>query len=258
MTDAQFSGRVALVTGASSGIGRATAVLFAERGARVMAVARSAERLAHLAADTPGVEPLAISLDTPEACSRAIEETRDRLGPVAILVNNAGRAGYLDRSIWEQSTEGWRATMAVNLDAPFELTRFAVRDMRELGWGRIVMVSSTAGQLGAPAMSAYCASKHGLIGLMRSVAQDVGSFGATCNAVLPGWVRTEMAEHDAEQESVERGVAVEEIWSERAASYPAGRVLTPEEIARVIAFLASEDASGVNGEAVTVALGSVW
>lgn len=252
----RLDGRVAVVTGASSGIGRATAALLAARGARVLGVARSSDKLAALQRET-GITPLAISLENASGCELTIEAAR-RLGPVAILVNCAGRGGHWDRPIWDQDPAGWRATMAVNLDAPFELTRLAARDMRSLGWGRIVMVSSTAGQVGAPAMSAYCASKHGLNGLMRSVAHDVASFGATCNAVLPGWVRTEMAERDAEQEAARRGLTVEAVWAERAASYPAGRVLKPEEIARVIGFLVSDEASGINGETITVALGGVW
>lgn len=128
----------------------------------------------------------------------------------------------------------------------------------EQSWGRIVMVSSTAGEVGAPATSAYCASKHGLLGLMRAVAQDLAPFNVTCNAVCPGWVRTVMSERHTELEAKQRGMAVEAIWAERAERYPAGRVVAPEEIAHTIAFLASKEASGVNGEAITVALGSLW
>jgi NAD(P)-dependent dehydrogenase (short-subunit alcohol dehydrogenase family) len=256
-TGAPLAGRVALVTGASSGIGRAAAVLLAERGARVMAVARNEGRLAQLSEQAP-IETLTLSLETPEACARAIEETHHRLGPVAILVNNAGRGGFLDLPIWEESPENWRATLSLNLDTPFELTRLASRDMKQLGWGRVIMVSSTAGEVGAPAMSAYCASKHGLIGLMRAAAQDLARIGATCNAVLPGWVRTEMAEEDAVREAARRKLTVAEIWAERAASYPGGKVLEPEDIARVIAFLAGEDAAAVNAEAVTVSHGGLW
>lgn len=252
-----LEGRVALVTGASSGIGRATAALLAARGARVMAVARSAVRLAELARETR-VETLAVGLESPEACERAVEETRRRLGPIAILVNNAGRSGFLDLPIWEEERENWRSTLALNLDTPFELTRLAARDMKAMGWGRVIMVSSTAGEVGAATMSAYCASKHGLLGLMRAAALDLARIGATCNAVLPGWVRTEMADQEAERESRRRGVSVAEIWAERAAAYPGGKVLEPEDIARVIAFLASADAAGINAEAITVSHGSLW
>jgi len=146
----------------------------------------------------------------------------------------------------------------VNLDGPFFLSRAVSADMKEGGWGRIVMVSSTSGEIGSPRTSAYTASKHGLMGLMRSTAQDLGPFGVTCNAVLPGWVRTEMAERSARIEAERRGVTVEEVWAERAAAYPGNRVVTPEEVAEVIAFLASDAASGVNGEGVTVALGGLW
>jgi NAD(P)-dependent dehydrogenase (short-subunit alcohol dehydrogenase family) len=93
---------------------------------------------------------------------------------------------------------------------------------------------------------------------MRSVAQDAGPHGVTSNAVLPGWVRTEMAEISAEAEAKQRGITTDKVWAQRAAIYPAGRVVTPEEVAEVIAFLASEESSGVNGEAITVALGGVW
>lgn len=256
MTAATLAGRIAIVTGASSGIGRAIAVLLAARGAKVVAVGRDQPRLAALAAEAD-LLPLAIGLETAEACAEVAAAAR-RLGPIAILVNAAGRGGSLDRPIWEQSSDDWRATMAVNLDAPFELTKAAAQDIRRIGWGRVVMISSTAGEVGAPAMSPYCASKHGIIGLMRSVAQDLAPFNATCNAILPGWVRTRMAERDAEQEAKQRGLSIEAIWAERAAANPARRLVTPEEVANVAGYLCSDEAAAVNGEAITVSLGSYW
>ncbi len=251
-----LAGKVAVVTGASSGIGRATAALLAGRGAKVLAVGRDKARLEQVAAESKVTNCVA-SLEAEGACATVVAAAR-RLGPIAILVNCAGRGGYLDRPIWEQSSADWRATMAVNLDAPFELTKAAAQDIRSLGWGRVVMISSTAGEVGAPSMSPYCASKHGVIGLMRSVAQDLAPLGATCNAILPGWVKTEMAERDAEQEAKQRGLSVAAIWTERAAANPARRVLEPDEIAKVVGFLVSDEAAGVNGEAITVSLGSVW
>jgi len=246
--------RVALVTGASRGIGRAIALALAASGVRVMATARDADALASLGE----VAVCVAALEDPAGCARVVEETRRRLGPIGVLVNCAGRGGWEDKPIWEQDREGWTASLAVNLEAPFELTRLAVPDMLAAGWGRIVMIASTAGQVGAPAQAPYCASKHGVIGLMRSVAQDVAPFGVTCNAVLPGWVRTEMAERDAEREAGERGLDTEAVWAERAAGYPSGRVVEAEEIARVVGFLAGDGASAVNGEAITVAHGSSW
>lgn len=250
------TGRVAVVTGAGRGIGRATARLLAARGERVLAVSRTEAELATLAAET-GCATLVETVATPEGCARVVEEAR-RLGPVEILVNNAGVGSARETEIWNLDPDVWHETMATNLHGPFELTRLAARDMIERRYGRIVMVSSTAGEIGGARMSAYCASKHGLLGLMRAAAQDLGTYGVTCNAVLPGWVRTEMAERSAEREAARRGVDVETVWAERGASYPPGRVLTMEEVAAVIAFLASEEASGISGEAVTVALGGLW
>ena len=252
-----MTGRVALVTGAGRGIGRATALVLAARGARVMGVARSADELASLADEAP-VEILAESVATEEGCARILEEARSRLGPIEILVLNAGLGSAHERVIWRQDPGLWRETMAVNLDAPFHLMRLAVPDMRERGWGRIVAVSSTAGEIGGRGESAYDASKHGVIGLVRAVAQDVAADGITCNAVLPGGVRTAMAERSAEVEAERRRISVDDVWAERAASYPAGRVVTAEEVAETIAFLASEEASGVSGEAVRVTLGGIW
>ena len=124
-------------------------------------------------------------------------------------------------------------------------------------YGRIVYTSSTAGLVPESAGSAYTSSKHGLLGLMRSVAVDAGPHGITSNAVCPGWVRTEMAERSARQEAEDRSVTVDQVWKDRAALYPAGRVATPKEVAEMIAFLASEESSGVSGEAIRVALGAV-
>jgi 3-hydroxybutyrate dehydrogenase len=249
--------RVALVTGAGKGIGRATATLLSRLGLRVMAVSRTEEDLRALAS-AAAVEFVVGSVDTSEGCDAIVHATRERLGPVDVLINNAGIDTGDEHTIWEQDPSIWRRTIDVNLHGPFHLTRLVTRDMVASGWGRVVMVSSTAGSLAGPSMSAYCASKHGLEGLMRAVAQDVAPFGVTCNAVAPGWVRTPMAERTAEQEAERRGVGVDQIWSERAAGYPTGRVLTAEEVAEVIGFLVGESASAVNGETITVASGARW
>lgn len=250
---AGVSGRVALVTGAGRGIGRATAELLAARGARVMAVARSEKELASL-----GLDYAVADLGTASGCSHAVEETRAQLGPIEIFVCNHGIGSAHEQVIWEQDPELWDETMRVNLDGPFHLSRLITAGMIEQGYGRVVFTSSTAGQVAEYAGSAYNSSKHGLLGLMRSVAQDAGQHGITSNAVLPGWVRTEMAENSAIAEAKELGITAEEVWAERAKFYPPGRVVTTQEVAEVIAFLASEESSGVSGEAITVALGSIW
>jgi len=244
--------RVVLVTGAGRGIGRATAELLTARGARVMCVARS-----HAELETLGLEFVTADLGTPEGCAHAVAETESRLGPIDILICNHGIGSAHEKVIWEQSPDDWRETMQINLDGPSELSRLVTRGMTERGYGRVVFTSSTAGLVAEHAGSAYNSSKHGLLGLMRSVATDGGAYGVTSNAVLPGWVRTEMAERSARQEAQDRNITPDEVWGERAAMYPPGRVATPQEVAELIAFLASEESSGVSGEAIRVALGSI-
>ena len=250
---AGVEGRVALITGAGRGIGRVTAELLASRGAKVMCVARSQRELADV-----GLEYSVADLGTPEGCAHAVAEAEQRLGPIEILVCNHGIGSAHERVVWEQQPEVWSETMRVNLDGPFHLSRLVLQGMTERRFGRIVYTSSTSGLIAEHAASAYNSSKHGLLGLMRSVAVDGGPYGITSNAVLPGWVRTEMAERSAREEAKDRGITADEVWEERAAADPAGRVATPKEVAATIAFLASEESSGVSGEAVRVALGSMW
>ena len=246
-------GRVALVTGAGRGIGRAAAELLASRGAKVMCVARSQHEL-----EETGLEYSVADLGSPEGCAEAVAEAEQRLGPIEILICNHGMGSAHERVIWEQEPDVWTETMRVNLDGPFHLSRLVTPGMVDRQYGRIVFTSSTAGLVAEHAGSAYTSSKHGLLGLMRSVALDGGSFGITSNAVLPGWVRTEMAERSARHEAKDRNITADQVWEERAALYPAGRVVTPQEVAETIAFLASEESSGISGEAIRVALGSVW
>ncbi len=245
--------RVALVTGGGRGIGREAALLLATAGARVMVVARSASELAGV-----GLEYVAADLGTVEGCQRAVAQTERQLGPIDLLVCNHGIGSAHERLVWEQDPAVWRETMRVNLDGPFELARLTVGGMCKRGFGRLVFTSSTAGEKAERSGSAYSASKHGVIGLARAIAQDAGPFGVTSNAVLPGWVKTAMADRSAATESGRRGISVEQVWRERAALYPQNRVLDPREVAAVIAFLCSDAASGVNGEAITVALGGLW
>jgi len=250
---AGVEGRVALITGGGRGIGRATADLLAARGARVMCVARSEEELAKT-----GHPYTTADLGTPEGCAHAVAETTEQMGPIDILICNHGLGSAHEKVLWEQDLKDWSDSMRINLDGPFYLSRLILKGMVERQYGRVVFTSSTAALNAEPAGSAYNSSKSGLLGLMRSVAEDGGAYGITSNAVLPGWVRTEMAERSARYEAEERGITADQVWEERAALYPPGRVATPEEVGEMIAFLASEESSGVSGESIRVALGSTW
>ena len=245
-------GRVALVTGAGRGIGRATAELLTKRGARVMAVSRSENELLET-----GMEYTVADLGSVEGCERAVAETLARLGPIDIFICNHGIGSAHERVLWEQDIATWDETMRINLDGPFYLSRLILKGMVQRRYGRAVYVSSTAALVAEHAGSAYNCSKLGLIGLMRSVAQDGGAFNVTANAVLPGWVRTEMAERSARAEAAAKGITVHEVWRQRDALYAPGRVATPGEVAEMIAFLAAEESSGVSAQAIAVALGGL-
>ncbi|MDH3902843.1 MAG: SDR family oxidoreductase [Xanthomonadales bacterium] len=249
---AGVEGRVAMVTGAGRGIGRVTAELLAARGALVMAVARNESELLKT-----GLEYVVADLGTVDGCETAVAQTRERLGPIEVFICNHGIGSAHERVIWEQDVETWDETMRINLDGPFHLSRLILKGMVESRYGRVVYTASTAAQVAEHAGSAYNCSKHGLLGLMRSVARDAGAYEVTSNAVLPGWVRTEMAERSALAEAQASGITAEEVWKQRAALYEPGRVATPREVAEMIAFLASEESSGVSGQAITVALGGL-
>ncbi len=253
-------GRVAIVTGAGRGIGRATARALASRGDSVMAVARTEADLQALAEEI-GVEYVVETVSTPEGCARIIEETRSRLGSVEILVNNAGGTAGKPDLIWKQESEAWHGALASSLHGAYELTHLASADMVERGWGRIVMVASTAAEhVPEPGYTAFAAAKAGQLGLMRAAATELGPHGVTCNAVLPGYVRNDGHQRVVDKLRSERGLSENEAWREfmLPGLYPEGMPLEPEQIAATIAFLTSEGASGINGESVVVSLGSLW
>ena len=237
---------VFLVTGASTGIGLATARALRDAGETVVGISRSGREDTEVA-----------DLSTEAGVREAVAIAR-RQGPIRGLVLNAATGSARDGSVADLTAAYWRETMAINLDSPFFTMHEVWNDLIADGSGRIVMVSSTAATVGAPGMTAYSASKAALLGMMRVVAQDGAPHGLTCNAVLPGWVRTEMSERSAVATAEQTNRTVAEVWAERNAGYAAGRVVEPEEVGDVIAFLCSRAASGVSGEEIRVALGDVW
>lgn len=251
-----LSGHHAVVTGAGSGIGRATAERLAEAGCQVTLIGRHVARL-NETADRIGDLAFAAPADVtdPDALAAAIEVGRDRFGPVDILINNAGAAS--SAPFLKTDAEAFRAMLALNLEAPAGAARLVLPGMLTRRRGRIVNVASTAGLKGYAYVSAYVAAKHGLVGLTRALALEVASKGVTVNAVCPGFTETELVARSIEAIIGKTGRTEEEARAALAASNPQGRLITPDEVAMTIVWLCGDAASGINGAAVPVAGGEL-
>ena len=240
---ASGNGRVALVTGASQGIGRACALALAQAGTQVALAARNQEKLAEVAAEiaAAGGEASIFALDIAseesiQSCAKAVLA---HYGKVEILVNNAGitRDGLMLR----MKRADWDAVLSTNLTGTFLLTQAALSSMLKARWGRIVNITSVVGETGQAGQANYAASKAGLIGLTKSLARELASRNITANAVAPGYIETPMTEVLNEQQ---RAAMMTQI--------PLARAGTPEDIAQAVAFLASDAASYITGHVLDV------
>jgi NAD(P)-dependent dehydrogenase (short-subunit alcohol dehydrogenase family) len=245
--------RCAVVTGAATGIGRATAHALARDGYAVALVGRRAEPLEELADELrqSGADAIAAPADvaSPEQAAAAIAAAVERFGGIDALVNNAGVGD--SGPLLEESLERWEETLRINLTGAFLTTQLALPHLVERR-GAIVNVASINGVLAGPGWTSYCVSKAGLIMLAKCVANDYGRKGVRANAVCPGWVRTPMGDHDMDELGRAHGIDREGAYALAHRQHPLGRPAEPEEVADVIAFLASSRAAYVTGAAVMV------
>jgi 3-oxoacyl-[acyl-carrier protein] reductase len=243
---ARFAGRVALVTGASRGIGEATARRLAAEGASVIAAARTLAALEKVVAEisSAGGKAAALAMDLSDADSvdAGVRDALAAHGAIDVLVNNAGVTD--DNLILRMSRDAWDRVIATNLTGVFLLTQAVVKGMVRRRYGRIVNVTSVVGLMGNAGQVNYAASKAGLVGFTKSLARELASRNVTCNAVAPGFIRTAMTEEmtEAARESL-------------AAQIPLARLGAPEDVAAAIAYLASEEAAYVTGHVLNVSGG---
>jgi 3-hydroxybutyrate dehydrogenase len=251
--------RVALVTGGGRGIGRAVALALAAAGHEVAVVARSSAELEAVAAEVTalGRRALPVSADLADAAavSSMAARVRAELGAVDVLVNNAGVE--LSVPFGETTPEAWNRVQAVNLGATFLCTQALVPSMLERRWGRVINIASTAGRTGYRFSAAYCAAKHGVVGLTRALALELGRSGVTVNAVCPGWVETSMLDRAAANIAGKTGRSVDEARQTLAAMNPQRRLVRPEEVAAMVTYLASDAAAPVTGQVLGIDGGEV-
>jgi len=238
-----LSGHVALVTGASQGIGRTCALRLAKEGAAVALAARSQEKLHQLAAEitAAGGQAAAFGLDVgdEEQIKSTIKSAIAQFGKIDILVNNAGITR--DQLVMRMKRADWDAVLQTNLTSAYLCIQQVISSMLKQRWGRILNITSVFGQMGQAGQANYAASKAGLIGLTMAIAREVGSRNITCNAIAPGFIETAMT-----------ATLGDEFKQNAVKQIPLGRVGTPEDIAGAVAFLASDEASYITGHVLNV------
>jgi 3-oxoacyl-[acyl-carrier protein] reductase len=238
-----LSSRVALVTGASQGIGRACALKLAKEGARLAVAARNQEKLNELVAEimAAGGEAAAFTLDVADEdqVKPTVKAAIAQFGKIDILVNNAGITR--DQLVMRMKRADWDAVLQTNLTSAYLCIQQVIGSMLKQRWGRIINITSVFGQMGQAGQANYAASKAGLIGLTMAIAREVGSRNITCNAVAPGFIETAMT-----------AVLSEELKRTAVQQIPLGRVGSPDDVASAVAFLASDDASYITGHVLNV------
>ncbi|MBX3428346.1 MAG: SDR family oxidoreductase [Hyphomonadaceae bacterium] len=243
------------ITGGGTGIGLATAHALAHTGARFTLVGRDGARVQDAAEQFENAQGVSCDVADEASVTAAFTTARDRYGPIDILINNAGitPSAPLDR----MDLSMWTLCLAINLTGAFLCARAAITDMYANNWGRVVNVASIAGLQGGAYISAYCASKHGMIGMTRALAKEAAKKGVTVNAICPGYVETDIVARAAENIASKTKLSEDEAKASLYAKNPMGRLITAEEVASAIAWLCTDGAAATNGAAIPMSGGEV-
>lgn len=245
-----MKGRHAVITGAGRGIGAAIARRLAAEGAVLTLLGRQPGPLQQLADELSAQYRVC---DVSDAA--AVNTVFADLPPQHILINNAGQA--LSQPLERTDDQLWQQMLAVNLSGSFNCLRAALPGMKSAGWGRVINVASTAAQRGYAYVAAYCAAKHGVLGLTRAAALELAHKGITVNAVCPGFTETDLLQTSVDNIVAKTGRSAEQARAELAKGNPQGRLIQPEEVAATVAWLCSEGAASINGQAISISGGEV-
>jgi ketoreductase len=245
-------GSIALVTGGGRGIGRATALALGGIGTTVAIAARTRSQLESTAREleSTGARAIPVEMDvtSDRSIARAVDALRANVAHLDVVVNNAGIGG--GEPVAGSDIERWRRTIETNLTGTYLVTRAVLPLMR--GGGRIINLSSVLGRFGVPGYTAYCASKHAVIGFTRALALELAPKQITVNAICPGWVDTEMAEQGMRQGAAATGKTFEQFRASALGAVPIKRIIQPEEVAGLVAFLASPAAAAITGQTYNI------
>ena len=246
----QLKGKMALVTGSTSGIGLAMAIGLAKQGVNIMVngFGEKDNAIAQIKACVVEVDYHGADMSKPAEIADLISQTEKRFGSLDILVNNAGIQHTA--TVQDFPAAQWDAIIAINLSSAFHTTHYALPGMKKRNWGRIINIASVHGLVGSAQKSAYVAAKHGIVGLTKVVALENAQTGITCNAICPGWVLTPLVQKQvdarAEREKITNEQAKHDLVAEKQ---PSGNFVTPEQLAALAVFLCGQDASEVRGAA---------
>jgi len=245
----------AIVTGGGSGVGATIAATLHGAGYGVTIMGRRAEPLAETVANHPGMKAVTCDVTDADAVTSAFESARRELGPISVMIANAGAAE--SAPFGSTTADNLKQMLDVNLVGVFNCWQAALSDMRAIGTGRLIAVASTAGLKGYPYVSAYVAAKHAVVGLTRALALELAKSGVTVNAVCPGFMDTPLLQNSIAKIVEKTGMTEDEARSQLASANPQGRLIDTQEVADAVLYLAGDGAASINGHALTLSGGEI-